>query len=734
MHTLTRLIVAVAVMSVTGVASAQSRPRPSRPGHKLRIKIDSQPQQAAIYIDSKEYGIEGYTPTTLKLPKGSYTIIMELPGFKPVQRPINVTRSEGFIFTLERAARPAVVEVRSVATDSATGGQLFVDGAAMGTVPGKSELAAGAHLVEVKKTGFKDFRESVTVAEGETRTLMVDLVAEAKKGSILVVSDTAGADVYVDGTRRDATPALIGDLVEGSHTVEVRKDPLQPWKQVVTVVGNQQTKIEAKLAAPVPEAPKGGSLRIVCQVPGAEVILDGEPRGQANSEIKGVSPGQHIVEVRAQGFAPQVIEVTVTAGEQRLARVELQQQMAQVQTARLRVVTPVPDAEVFIDGASVGKAPIDRDDLAPGKHFVVVQRRGYAEWKREVDLNPQQATILTVELSASGTLKVLSNVPGAQVFVDGQFLGKTPAVLNSIPVGDHLIEVKSPGYLDARQPVRIEGGDERVMSADLTAVRTGMSSDEQRALARGMSSFSAVTLNPARFTLDLSGGFIPFFAARLTVGAWRKGNLGLDAGVSVSTMGTMTVAGAHAKFQFLKAGPVAIGANLFIGGGGGPVARSNFTFEVGLPISLLFGNVVRFTVHPYLQAYSDRNCPGLGDYPTNMRAADGTPGGDFKSVYDSERDSCKDKDGLRPGVANDLPRFTARPTQPSGQDPRDRFGGARLMLRAALEISVHQFVSLFFIFEGDPVGQRQAYTDKFTGYLPKIDNQIYGQAGVTFKF
>ena len=31
-------------------------------------------------------------------------------------------------------------------------------------------------------------------------------------------------------------------------------------------------------------------------------------------------------------------------------------------------------------------------------------------------------------------------------------------------------------------------------------------------------------------------------------------------------------------------------------------------------------------------------------------------------------------------------------------------------------------------------GVRQAYTDKFTGYLPKIDNQIYGQAGVTFKF
>jgi len=469
-------------------------------------------------------------------------------------------------------------------------------------------------------------------------------------------------------------------------------------------------------------------------------MVDGEPKGPANSEIANVRPGQHIIEVRAPNFAPQVIEVTVVAGEQRLARVDLQPQAAVVQTARLRVVTPVPDAEVFIDGASVGLAPVDRDDLAPGKHYVVVRHRGYAEWKREVDLNPQAPTTLTVELSASGILKVLSNVPGAQVFVDGQFLGKTPATLAGISAGDHLIEVKAPGYIDARQPVRLEGGDERVMSADLAPVRTGLSTEEQRAHAKGMSSFSAVTLHPARFTLDLAGGFIPFFAARLTVGAWRKGNLGLDAGVSVSTMGTFTIAGAHAKFQFLKAGPVAIGANLFLGGGGGPAGRSNFTFELGLPISLLFGNVVRFTVHPYLQAYSDRNCPGLGDYPAMMRDAQGVPNSDAGNLYKAEPDSCKDKDGRRfqadgvTRVANDLPLPTGLTTQPSGQDPRDRFGGARLMLRAALEIAVHQSVSIFFIFEGDPVGQRQAYTDKFTGYLPKIDNQIYGQAGVTFKF
>ena len=47
---------------------------------KMRIKIDSQPQQAAIYIDAKETGIKGYTPATIRLPKGTYKIILVVPS------------------------------------------------------------------------------------------------------------------------------------------------------------------------------------------------------------------------------------------------------------------------------------------------------------------------------------------------------------------------------------------------------------------------------------------------------------------------------------------------------------------------------------------------------------------------------------------------------------------------------------------------------------------------------
>ncbi len=705
----------VLLLSTGGVTSAlaQTQPLPLRKGTKYRVKIDSSPQQAAIYIDGKQFGIQGYTPSTLKLPKGPYHVIIELPGFKPMERDVTVKRAEAFVFTLERAVRPAIIDVRSVAGDSATGGQLWIDGGAGGTVPGRAEMPAGRHVVEVKKPGFKDFRDTVDVQEGETRTLVVDLQPELKKGAILVTADVQGAEVYVDGTRRDTAPTLVADLPEGDHTVEVRKDPLPAFRQVVRVLGNQQAKVEARFADKM-----AGSVRIVSTTPDADILIDGEPKGKANLEIQGVRPGQHIVEVRAKGFQGQSIELQVVAGEQRVAKVDLAPlaaaDRALTEVARLRVVTPVPEAEVFIDGASVGKAPVDRKDLQAGKHFVVVRKQGYAEWQREVDLQAGQTVALTAELAATGVLKVLANVAGADVFIDGAMVGKTPLTLSTVAAGDHLVEVKKSGYVDAKQSLRLDGGEQKILSADLAEIRTGPSPSEISRIARSASSFSAVTIDPARFTLDLAVGFLPFGQARLTVGALRKGMLGLDAGIGVRSNGYLTEGGAHAKFQFLKAGPVAIGTQVYIGGGGGPSGRNNFTFEVGLPITLLFGQLVRFTANPYLQLTSDRLCPEVAK-----------PG--------EEADGCTNFPRNAKNNAND-DRFGGD----SGQNPRDRFVQARLILQGALEVAVHEVATIFFIIEGAPTGQRAAYTGTDTGYAPVFkwanDPQVYGRLGVTFKF
>src|SRR5205085_11338006 len=101
-----------------GEAVAQTQPRPPVKG-KYKIKIDSSPQQAAVYWDSspgqqpKLYGIAGYTPITIKVPKGPVKIVLELSGFKPVEQVLDVRKNTSISPTLERAPRMARLNLQA---------------------------------------------------------------------------------------------------------------------------------------------------------------------------------------------------------------------------------------------------------------------------------------------------------------------------------------------------------------------------------------------------------------------------------------------------------------------------------------------------------------------------------------------------------------------------------------------------------------------------------------------
>src|SRR5215831_6439500 len=99
-------------------AVAQQAPaiRPRVKGRTHRLKIDSSPQQAAVYWDAgsnpKGYGIAGYTPITLKVPRGPVKVIVELNGWKPQEQNLDVRKSQTVMFTLERAPSVARLDLQ----------------------------------------------------------------------------------------------------------------------------------------------------------------------------------------------------------------------------------------------------------------------------------------------------------------------------------------------------------------------------------------------------------------------------------------------------------------------------------------------------------------------------------------------------------------------------------------------------------------------------------------------
>src|SRR4051812_26870932 len=107
-------VVCLLLVGLVSESFAQTAPRPTRKGRKYTVRIDSAPQQAAIYLDDKAYGIFGYTPWSGKLVKGDYKLIIELQGYKPMERMVRVEKpNQEFFQPLEKQILPGTIDVQA---------------------------------------------------------------------------------------------------------------------------------------------------------------------------------------------------------------------------------------------------------------------------------------------------------------------------------------------------------------------------------------------------------------------------------------------------------------------------------------------------------------------------------------------------------------------------------------------------------------------------------------------
>ncbi len=701
------------IVLASAEAGAQSVPRPARKGTRYKVTIDSSPQQAAIYLDDKQYGIVGYTPYRGTLQSGEWKLIIELPGFKTLERPISVQKSNSkntYFFPLEKKEMPGIIDVQAASDPNLVGAQVFIDGQAKGTVPQSVEVPKGRHLLEIKKDKFNDFAQWVDVQEGQRVTLAPSLKTNAK-GSLLVDADVQGATVSVDGKAIDDTaPVLVDELDEGAHVVEVSKPPAVPWKQTVYVKAGQRTKITAELRASIQQA-EGGNVRVIVNIADAEVWVDGVSHGKQPVDIKGLAPGMHIVEARAPGHDAKEERVTVNAGSATIVKLDLQPSTGP--TGVIKVVSSAPEATVFIDGASVGFAPLEKE-VSAGEHFVSVERQGFAKFERKINVEAKQTFLVTAELRAVGAVRFLSTPEAAEVFLDGERIGRTPLVKDDIAVGDHLVSFRLDGHRDFDQAVNVDGGRMVIVNAPLRA-QDSMTPVEVEAMRRGLSSYGAMTVPGGRFTVDASVGYPYWVEARITTGIPGIKPLGADVAFTFRTLLTTWEFLVTGKVRVVKVEPFALAVFATGGGGGGASGRNQFTFQAGGVGSLTFNNLVTISARLYLDMWSDRLC----QEPDEGRA--------FPT---SGPDVCQG-----PSKASMADILKAQDLH-GEMDLSTRDSGARVYMSLIVEAGVSQNFNIFGIFEGAAFQDgRASHSGLFTGSLLGDDDPIYnGRVGLTFKF
>lgn len=334
-------------------------------------------------------------------------------------------------------------------------------------------LRPGDYRVIASAEGYSPARAQIVVGDADSQSFSVRL--DKLPGRLVIAPKPAvEARVMIDGQPAGTTADGPLTVPAGAHTVRLETERFLDFETTVEIAGRE---IEQTLAAEL--VPGWADVTFVTQPAGAMVFVDGIAAGSTPATVE-IMAGNHDIEVRHPGHKTwRRPLVTVAGAAQAFADITLDEV-----DGVLSVATRPDGAAVSVDGRYRGRTPVDVE-LTPGAAYeVLVTKPGFASISRTVRIDGRDGASLQLDLEArTGTVRVSSTPPQAELFIDGRPAGRTGRSL-TLPARPHRIEIRHPGYapftaqvtpkpgLPETLEVRLLTPDEAVLAAKPQVITT----------------------------------------------------------------------------------------------------------------------------------------------------------------------------------------------------------------------------------------------------------------------
>jgi hypothetical protein len=282
-----------------------------RPG---TLSVGSSPSRAQVFVDGVLLGV---TPLRVDAEPGQRQVQVSLAGYEDFVTTVTVRSGQT---TSVNAQLQPVIRSGTLSVDSSPrGAQVYVNGILRGVTPLRVDLDPAQYDVRVRLTGYEEFAASVNVRSGQVSSVNAQLQPVPRTGTLQVVANVAGAEVWLDNSRIGVAP-LNTTLNEGAYLVGVRAAGFEEFQIRVTIQVGRVTRVDANLRA------LAGSLRVIGAPEGAYVFIDGAAVGRVAGgvlEVGGVAAGQRELTVIAPGYRTSITQVNVAADRRLDVRVSL---------------------------------------------------------------------------------------------------------------------------------------------------------------------------------------------------------------------------------------------------------------------------------------------------------------------------------------------------------------------------------------------------------------------------
>ncbi|NLX25006.1 MAG: PEGA domain-containing protein [Lentisphaerae bacterium] len=193
-----------------------------------RLKVGSSPAGAEILVNGV---LKGTTPMTVEdVVPGNAEVRVEMKGYIPFVREMAFAESTPYEINPVLEALPAGLSVFS----SPSGAAVFVDNEDVGVTPlTLSELQGGVHEVKVTLVGYAEQTKIINLQPSVNESVDFNLVKDS--GILMLVTEPAGVDVFVDGrfyaaTQSDGDSDVLSMPLQvllkagAAHTIQLYKD------------------------------------------------------------------------------------------------------------------------------------------------------------------------------------------------------------------------------------------------------------------------------------------------------------------------------------------------------------------------------------------------------------------------------------------------------------------------------------------------------------------------------
>ena len=235
-------------------------------------------------------------------------------------------------------------------------------------------------------------------------------------GQLRVTSNPPGAQIEIDGVSQDwyTTPFNAPPMKSGMHSVRAQLAGFSAQTRQVDVVAGQKLTLDFQLAG-------DKAIYDITSTPsGAEIFIDGVMTGKTTPSTLALTPGQHRVVLRMEGFA---------------------------------------NAEVTTDGAAgqtMNVSPVLR-----AKNTAFISQQGGQESAPLGNLGNVRRFYSDGEIPAGmGAIQVRTRPKGVTIMIDDRILPKPTPFKFPIRPGTYLLTLQKDGFQPVKRMVQVQQGQQ----------------------------------------------------------------------------------------------------------------------------------------------------------------------------------------------------------------------------------------------------------------------------------